>query len=413
MLAFLLLAGSAFGGGDPLRAKQWGLEQVGAPAAWGTANGKGIIVAVVDSGVDLAHEDLASQILPGLDLVDGGTPQDADGHGTHVAGIAAAATDNDRGVAGIAYGARLLPVRVLDENGEGRSSDVATGIRWAADQGADVINLSLGDLGQPLFGPAFASAIRYAWSKGAICVVAAGNDYLLSSGYADEPAIVVSAVDRSGAKPAYSSGVGSARWGIAAPGGAGSILEPTEADVLSTYWSPGKTNQYGYLAGTSMAAPHVSGAAALLRSLGLSPQQTVDRLLATARDIGPSGRDSTFGSGLLDLAAAVKGQAPPASEKTKGGKKPPKPSGAGSPALPGSPAAPGPPTSASPVPTSSPSMPMTASPTPNSEAPPVVAAEPPPDATGGSSPLGPAAGALFIVVIALIGWLLFAPRSDP
>ncbi|HYH27843.1 MAG TPA: S8 family serine peptidase, partial [Actinomycetota bacterium] len=131
--------------------------------------------------------------------------------------------------------------------------------------------------------------------------VAAGNDFVLSSGYADEPTLVVSATDRRDAKPSYSSGVGGARWGIAAPGGAGGTA-PREDDVFSTY-----PDGYAYMAGTSMAAPHVAGAVALLRSAGLSPQRTVDRLLSTAKDIGPPGRDSTFGAGRLNAGAALRG----------------------------------------------------------------------------------------------------------
>jgi len=303
----IVLAGPAVAASDPLRGRQWGLSRVGAPQAWDAGRGKGITIAVVDSGVDLGHEDLRSRLVLGHDFVDGdGHPQDEEGHGTHVAGIAAAAAGNGRGIAGVAPLARIMPVRVLDGDGTGSASDVAAGIRWAVENGADVINLSLGDLGQPLFGPAFSDALDYAWANGAIPVVAAGNEFLLSSGYSTEPAIVVGATDRNDGKPGYASSVGSARWGMAAPGGAGGVA-PREDDILSAYWTPGGRNGYAYLAGTSMAAPHVSGGAAILRSLGLSPQETVDRLLDTAHDIGPPGRDSTFGHGRLNVAAAVRG----------------------------------------------------------------------------------------------------------
>lgn len=139
-------------------------------------------------------------------------------------------------------------------------------------------------------------------------VLAAGNDYLLQSGYADIPAIVVAASDRNDRKPDFSSGVGEAKWGMAAPGG-GSTTDPISDDIYSTYYESGQQNSYAYLRGTSMAAPHVSGAAAVLRGMGLSAQQTVERLLSTAKDIGPEGRDTTFGYGRLDLAAAVGGPA--------------------------------------------------------------------------------------------------------
>jgi subtilisin family serine protease len=309
MIALVLASSPARAGqSDPLRTKQWGLHKVEAPSAWATGRGKGVVIAIVDSGVDLRHEDLKGRLVAGHDFVDDdGTPQDREGHGTHVAGIAAAAAGNGRGVAGVAPGARIMPVRVLDEDGSGSAADVAVGIKWAVDHGADVINLSLGDVGEPLFGPAFSSALDYAWSRGVIPVVSAGNEYLLSSGYADEPAIVVGATNRNDGKPEYSSGVGQAKWGMAAPGGAGSPLAPAEDDIVSTHWRAGSPNAYAYLAGTSMAAPHVSGAAAVLRGLGLTAQQTVTRLLETARDVGPAGRDSTFGRGRLDLAAAVRG----------------------------------------------------------------------------------------------------------
>lgn len=285
---------------DELADKQWGLTQISAEPAWAVGRGAGIVIAIVDTGVDLDHPDLAGKIVPGYDFVDDDdVAQDEHGHGTHVAGIAAAHTGNGIGIAGVAPDAKIMPVRVLDEEGSGSGADVAAGIRWAADQGAHVINLSLGENTQAVLGPSFDAAIEEAWSKGAICVVAAGNDFVLSSGFSDQPALVVSATDRNDAAPLYSNGVGSAQWGMAAPGGAG--FGAAEDDILSTYLD----DTYGYLAGTSMAAPHVAGAAAVLRSTGLSPREAVARLLATADDIGAEGRDSTFGSGRLNLAAAV------------------------------------------------------------------------------------------------------------
>lgn len=294
---------------DPGHADQWALDVIGADQARAVGQADGIVIAIVDTGVDLAHEDLAGRLVAGRDFVDDDDdPQDEYGHGTHVAGIAAAATDNGRGIAGVAGGAQIMPVRVLGDDGSGNTTDVSNGIRWAVDQGAHVVNLSLGRQAQQVFGPGFVDAVRYAWDSGAVVVVAAGNDFVLSSGFADEPALVVSATTRDDRKPDYSSGVGSAAWGMAAPGGGCQLVTcPQEDDVLSTYWLSGKSNTYAYLSGTSMAAPHVAGAAAILRGLGLTPQQTVDRLLATAKDIGASGRDNTFGAGRLDLAAAVAG----------------------------------------------------------------------------------------------------------
>lgn len=325
---------------DPGRADQWALDIIGADQARAVGQGDGIVIAIVDTGVDLTHEDLAGRLVAGRDFVDDDDdPQDEYGHGTHVAGVAAAATDNGRGIAGVAGGARIMPVRVLGSDGSGNTTDVGNGIRWAVDQGAHVVNLSLGRQAQQVFGPGFVDAVRYAWDNGAVVVVAAGNEFVLSSGFADEPALVVSATTRDDRKPDYSSGVGSAVWGMAAPGGGCQLVTcPQDDDVLSTYWLSGKSNTYAYLSGTSMAAPHVAGAAAILRGLGLTPQQTVDRLLATAKDIGASGRDSTFGAGRLDLAAAVAGRG----GTTPKSSPPPRPSPAPSPPAGTSSPAPGP-----------------------------------------------------------------------
>ena len=310
-----LSPGAARAAGDPDLAKQWGMGIIGAPSAWAAGKtGNGITIAIVDTGVDFNHPEFAGRLLAGVNLVTPGTvPQDDNGHGTHVAGIAAAALDGV-GVSGVAPDARILPVKVLDSSGSGKGADIDRGIEWAADQGAQVINLSLADVGQEVLGPDTGDAVQYAWSKGAICVFAAGNSFVLSSGFADQPALVVSATDRHDNKPDYSNGVGTAKWGMSAPGG-GSTLAPVQDLIWSTWPMPEK---YNYDAGTSMAAPHVAGAAAVLRSLGMSPQATVDRLLSTAKDLGPPGRDSTFGAGRLDVAKAVSGlpAAPPPSSAT-------------------------------------------------------------------------------------------------
>jgi subtilisin family serine protease len=323
---------------DPVFAQglQWGLEKIGAPQAWDAARGDGITIAVVDSGVDLAHEDLASKVVAQTSCFGTGgdagrctgTAQDDNGHGTHVAGIAAAATNNERGIAGVAPGANLMPVRVLANEctgqgaersctATGTAGDVAAGIRWAVDHGAHVINLSLGGstLQDALVGCAFCEAIEYAWSRGVIAVIAAGNDQLLPTGFGDEPAVVVTATTRDDGRASYSnasSGIlRAARWPVAAPGGEAETdpadcgTNGTPKGILSTYWEHGRQNGYACLAGTSMAAPHVAGALAVLRSQGLTPQAAVDRLVGTTRDLGPAGRDPSFGVGLVDLARAT------------------------------------------------------------------------------------------------------------
>jgi subtilisin family serine protease len=280
----------------------WNITSIGAPAS-----ADGITIAVVDTGVDAAHPALAGRVLAQKDYVGDGRSGDPHGHGTHVAGTAAGKTIDCGGGAvplGVAPTAQILPVRVLDEEGSGTMGDVAAGIRYAADRGAHVINLSLGPevavTNLVTGGGSLADAIEYAWSKGSVPVLAAGNDAILGafgSGYGDIPAVVVTATTRAKTKASYATGVGSARWGIAAPGGDGS---DGAGDILSAF----PKERCAYMAGTSMAAPHVAGAVAALRARGLSPRQSVDRLLATADDLGSP---STYGAGLLNLGRALDG----------------------------------------------------------------------------------------------------------
>ncbi len=317
---------------DPVHAQglQWALSRIGAEAAWGRARGDGITIAIVDSGVDLGHEDLKAQLAGNVSCLGaGGDPQachgsgqDDNGHGTHVAGIAAATTGNGVGIAGVAPGARVLAVRVLSNDcnpsgctASGTSGDVAAGIRWAVANGADVINLSLGGGAmQSALGCAFCDAVEEAWAQGVIAVVAAGNDSILPAGFGDAHAVVVTATNRDDQRASYSNQNGgvlnAARWPVAAPGGEAEA-DPADcgtgghpAGILSTFLSSGGSG-YACLAGTSMAAPHVTGGLALLLSAGLTPQQAIDRLLGTATDLGPAGRDSSYGFGRIDLAKAL------------------------------------------------------------------------------------------------------------
>lgn len=276
-------------------APEWNIERIGAPAPAG-----GTVIAVVDTGVDAAHPVFGGRVQPAIDLV-GGPGGDPNGHGTHVAGIAAGA-DQGCGAIGVAPDASVLPVRVLDQDGTGTVDVVAEGIRRAADRGATVINLSLGTdvVLRNASGSGLPDAIRYAWAKGSIPVLAAGNDGLLGglfgSGYGDLPAVVVTATDHQDRAAPYATSIGSAAWGIAAPGGDTSGVEGR--DILSAF----PDRRCALHAGTSMAAPHVSGALAALRATGLGPQQAVDRLLDTARPIGSA---ATYGHGLVDLRAAL------------------------------------------------------------------------------------------------------------
>lgn len=294
---------------DPYRSQQWYLDHTGVPDAWEASRGEGVTIAVLDSGVDLSHPDLVSQFLRdadgnvvGYDFADDDPdPQDLNGHGTMVAGIAAAAA-NGRGVVGVAPEATILPVRVLDRDGSGIADDVDVGIRWAVDQGAQVINLSLeaedpdGVLSVPV------KAIRYAWERGAIVVAAVGNSGLPFTDYPeDAPLLLVGATDRLDA-PADFSDSGRADL-VMAPG----------VEIVSAWCDPLETGQcdptfrYGESDGTSFAAPQVAGVAALLRGAGFGPVEAVRRIRSSAVDLDPPGRDDSSGFGRLDAAAAVAG----------------------------------------------------------------------------------------------------------
>ena len=182
---------------------QWNLARIGAEAAWATGTGEGTTIAVIDSGVALEHEDLVDKLVDGVACrdTDGdparctGSPQDDDGHGTHVAGVAGATTGNGVGIAGTAPGARIMPIKVLFSacdtcQSTGEAEDVSAAVRWAADEGATVINLSLGSTTSSVFGPGFADAVRYAWTMGSIPVVAAGNDYFLTADLGDALSLI-------------------------------------------------------------------------------------------------------------------------------------------------------------------------------------------------------------------------------
>ncbi len=307
---------------DPLFAKQWGLDQINAPEAWTRAQGAGATIAVVDTGVDLQHPDLQAKLLTGVDLAAGRTdcppgPQDENGHGTHVAGIAGAVTDNGIGVAGTAPGAKIMPVRVLDASGSGDLETVAAGINYAADHGADVINLSLGEL--PIVGQLTAlnqdieDAVDHAWDQGSLVVAAAGNETFPLCEYPSFAvhAVCVAATDSRGLPTYYSNfPVNQSLVGVRAPGGLGSIFCEDDEDVWSTIW-PGSDYEcsdgvsgYETLAGTSMATPFVAGVAALLAGQGLTNQQIVDRLEATSSNHGTY--DPVMGYGIVDADAATK-----------------------------------------------------------------------------------------------------------
>ena len=283
----------ALGTPDPLRASQWGLDRLQAETAWSSGLATGEVVAVLDTGVDAAHPDLAGVVAPGRDLVAGtGTAgTDPHGHGTHVAGVIAATAGNGVGGAGLAQGARILPVRVLDEDGGGTDAAVAEGVLWAVDNGATVVNLSLGG---PSPSAVLDGAVRYALGRGVVVVAASGNegehgDPVLYPA-ATPGVLAVGAVDSGDVRPAWSSS--GSHVGVVAPG----------VGVLSTVPGGGHESWQG----TSMAAPFAAAAVALLQasSPALSPSEVVARLMATAQDRGAVGRDALYGAGVVDVVAA-------------------------------------------------------------------------------------------------------------
>ena len=302
---------------DPEFSRQWGLDQIGAPAAWARTTGTGVRVGIVDTGVDLGHEDLAGHIVESTSCLEtngnplkcAGSAQDDFGHGTHVAGIVGAIKDNGKGVVGVAPDAQLVVAKVF-KGATADQADVIAGIKWVVDHGAKVVNLSLGGalfVAAATFGSELTDGVEYAWKHGAVAVVASGNDGLFGAGigsseYGNMDALVVGATGHDGKTADYSSPTGNAKWAVLAPGGSNHQTETD--DIYSTIWKKGKINSYGYLAGTSLATPHVTGAVALLLAQGLTKEQAVEKILATA-DTVPCGANSEHCRGRLNVARAT------------------------------------------------------------------------------------------------------------
>ena len=312
---------------------QWGPAKIQAPTAWGVVTGTSdIVIAIVDSGLQLSHEDLAAKVWTNSNEIPGnGLDDDANGkiddihgwhfyhawngsafeaaedanvqddfaHGTHVAGIAAASTNNAVGIAGLAWGARLMPVKVLDQFGNGWYSDIAAGIVYAADNGARLINLSLG--GSP-DSQTLRDAVDYARVHGALVIAATGNSggaVFYPAAY--DPVLAVAATD-PGDQRAYFSNYGP-QVDLAAPG----------TDIFSTWCHTDviavtcEGSYYFNKSGTSMAAPHVTGVAALVWSRWpeLTADEVIARLLDTADDVGEVGPDPYTGWGRVNAYQAV------------------------------------------------------------------------------------------------------------
>ena len=295
--------------------QQWNLPLIGMEQAWDWSRGQGVVIAIIDSGIDLVHPDLSAKLwinpgeIPGTGQDDDGNgyiddvhgydfvdrnaqPHDLNGHGTHVAGIAGAHTDNGVGVAGVGWEARLMALRVLTADGQGSWSDVAEAIIYAADNGARVINLSL--VGSS-YSEAVAAAVEYARSRESLIVAAAGNALGPIQYPAALPGVMAIAATTVLDEPAtnYASGP---QMDVAAPG----------VGIYSTY-TRNAPSTYSHLSGTSMATPHVSGLAALLWAYDptLTALQVTHLITSTAHDVHSPGWDERTGWGRIDARAAL------------------------------------------------------------------------------------------------------------
>jgi serine protease len=301
---------------------QWNLADTGfgihVPSAWDRSTGAGVAVAVVDTGISfetwggfLQAPDLAATtFLPGWDFIGNDAhPNDDNGHGTHVAGIIAANSNNGYGCAGIAPDCQLMPVKVLGPDGSGPTSKLADGIRYAADHGAQVINVSVGT---SQASDALKEAVQYAHSKGIVIVAAAGNDGSDKTVYpAAYPGVISVGATRFDGQRAYYSNYGPT-LNVVAPGGDPNVDQNSDGfpdGILEQTFMRDGRGQFGYYfkAGTSQAAPHVTGVAALVLAVqpAFTPDQVEEAIEKTATDLGPPGRDDQYGWGLVNAAAAV------------------------------------------------------------------------------------------------------------
>ncbi|HXU03263.1 MAG TPA: S8 family serine peptidase [Polyangia bacterium] len=293
---------------------QWHMRQLGMPNAWKRGNGKGVIVAVIDTGVSKVADLGETKFVDGYNFVsNNANAADDHGHGTHVAGTIAESTNNKLGVAGVAYGASIMPIKVLSARGSGSVAGITQGIRWAADHGANVINMSLGG---PTKMGSMANAVKYARDKGVVIIAAAGNDGRGRVGYpAAYPGVVAVAATQFDESTTFYS-----NWGkeidVAAPGGNTRVDQNGDGKpdgVLQHTIVPGNTSQTDYLwfMGTSMASPHAAGVAALIMGAGVKKPDAVEEiLLGTARK--PKGESATggrvddhYGAGIVNADAAL------------------------------------------------------------------------------------------------------------
>ncbi len=304
---------------DPIYSYQWHFDQINMESAWDSSTGLGVIVAVLDTGVAQDLEDSPASFVQGIDFINNDDDADDDnGHGSHVAGTIAQYTGNGAGVAGVAYGASIMPVKVLDSEGSGSYLTVADGIVWATKNGADIISMSLG--GSCDFSSmVLEDALKYAYDRDVVIVASSGNSgrekYSCPAAY-DDYVIAVGATRFDEAVPRYSSyysytghPIIKQYVDVTAPGG--DLMKDQNGDgygdgvLQNTFGSSGEG--YYFYQGTSMAAPHVSGVAALIiaNNIAATPDEVRNILESSAKDKGVSGWDSKYGYGIIDADAAV------------------------------------------------------------------------------------------------------------
>ncbi len=278
---------------DTSYGQQWAPARIGAEAAWDMTMGSaGVVVAVLDTGLDPSHPEFAGKTIAGWDFFNNDAdPSDDNGHGTHVAGVAGALTNNALGIASIGRATTIMPVKVLNQYAGGNHATAASGVLWAVDNGARIINLSLGSAAT---SATLESAINYAFDHGVLVVAAAGNGNTATPFY---PAAYVNTMAIGGTDSV------DARYSMSNFGTWLDMMAPG-VSIYSTNWGP---SAYNTRTGTSQAAPHVSAVAALMLALDdtLTPTYLRDMLQSSALDLGAAGLDTMFGYGRLDAAAAV------------------------------------------------------------------------------------------------------------